>query len=56
MYTYFNPFSLLQPENYGAQKLKLFQPPHLYYLATLPSETNTDAVSMSLLRYYCVYV
>jgi len=38
-------FSLLQQENYGAQNL-LFQPPHLYYVATLPSETNTDAVSM----------
>jgi len=27
----------------GRTKLKLFQPPHLYYVATLPSETNTDA-------------
>ena len=35
-------FSLLQQENYGTQ-IKLFQPPHLYYVATLPSETNTDA-------------
>jgi len=37
-------------------KFKLFQPPHLYYVATLPSETNTDTVSMSLLRHYCVCV
>jgi len=34
--------SLLQQEIYDAQT-KLFQPPHLYYVATLPSETNTDA-------------
>jgi len=24
-------------------KSKSFQPPHLYYVPTLPSETNTDA-------------
>jgi len=36
-------FSLLQREIHDAQKIKLFQPPHLYYDATLPSETNTDA-------------
>jgi len=30
----------------------LLQPPHIYYVATLPSETNTDAVSMSLLRHF----
>jgi len=24
-------------------KTKLFQPPHLYYVATLPSKTNTNA-------------
>ena len=36
-------FSLLQQEIYEAQKFKLFQPPQLYYVATLPSETNTDA-------------
>jgi len=35
-------FSLLQQEIHDAQKL-LFQPPHLYYVATLPSKTNTDA-------------
>jgi len=23
-------------------KIKLFKPPHLYYVATLPSKTNTD--------------
>jgi len=36
-------FSLLQQEIYGAQnKFKLLQPPHLYYVATLPSKTKTD--------------
>jgi len=37
-------FSPLQQEIYGAQKLSYFShAPHLYYVATLPSETNTDA-------------
>jgi len=37
-------FSLkLQQEIYEAQKLSYFSQPHLYYVATLPSETNTDA-------------
>jgi len=35
-------FSLLQQE-INDTKIKLFQPPHLYYAATLPSKTNTDA-------------
>ena len=36
-------FSLLQQEIHDAQKLSYFIPPHLYYDATLPSETNTGA-------------
>ena len=35
-------FSLLQQKNSRHTKIKLFQPPHRYYVATLPSETNTD--------------
>jgi len=56
MYTDFNPFFTVTTRKSWRTKLKLFQLPHLYYVATLPSETNTDAVSMSLLRYYCVCV
>jgi len=37
----FTIFWLLQQEIHDT-KIKLFQPPHLYYVATLPSETNTD--------------
>jgi len=39
----FKFFSPLKKELYEAQKIKSFQPPHLYYVATLPSKTNTDA-------------
>jgi len=56
MYNDFNPFFTVTTRKLCRTKLKLCQPPHLYYVATLPSETNTDAVSMSLLRHYCVCV
>jgi len=42
-------FSLLQLEIHDT-KIKLFQPPHIYYVATLPSETNTNtAISVTCL-------
>ena len=56
MYTDFNPFFTVTTRKLWRTKFKLFQPPYLYYVATLPSKTNTDAVSMSLLRHYCVCV
>jgi len=56
MYTDFNLFFTVTTRKLWHIKLKLFQPPHLYYIATLPSETNTDAVSMSLLHHYSVCV
>ena len=52
MYTDFNPFFTVTTRKLWRTKFKVFHPPHLYYVATLPSETNTDAVSMSLLRHY----
>jgi len=56
MYTDFNPFFTVTTRKLWHTKFKLFQPPHLYYVATLPSDTNTDAVAMSLLRHHCVCV
>ena len=56
MYTDFSPFFTVTTRKLWCTKFMLLQPPHLYYVATLPSETNTDAVSMSLLRHYCVCV
>ena len=52
MYTDFNPFFTVTTRKLWRTKFKLLQPPHLYYDATLPSETNTDAVSMSLLHHF----
>jgi len=49
MYTDFNPFSTVTTGKLWRTKFQLLQPPQLYYVATLPSKTNTDAVSMSLL-------
>ena len=47
-------FSLLQQENYDT-KFKLFQPPHLYYVATLPSETKTDAgINVTITSLLCL--
>jgi len=56
MYTDFNPVFTVTTRKLWRTKLKLFQPPYLYYVATLPRETNTGAISMSLLRHYCVCV
>ena len=50
-------FSLLQQENLGHTKFKLFQPPHLYYVATLPSETNTDAgINVTITSLLCLCI
>jgi len=35
-------FFTVTTRNLWRTKFKLLQPPHLYYVATLPSETNTD--------------
>ena len=43
MYTDFNSFFTVTTRKLWRTKFKLFQPPHLYYVATLPNETNTDA-------------
>jgi len=56
MYTDFNYFFTVTTRKLWRTKFKLFQLPHLYYVVTLPSETNTDAVSMSLLHHYGVCV
>ena len=38
-------------------KFKLFQPPHLYYVATLPSETNTDAgINVTITSLFCLCI
>ena len=47
MYTDFNPFFTITTRKLWHTKFKLFQPPHLYYVATLPSET--------LMLYQCHY-
>ena len=36
-------FFTIVTRNLWSTKIKSFQPPHLYYVATSPSETNTDA-------------
>jgi len=43
MYTDFSPFFTVTTRKLWRTKFKLFQPPHRYYVATLPSETITDA-------------
>jgi len=40
-----------------AQKIKLFQPPHIYYVATLPSEANTDAgINVTITSLLCLCI
>jgi len=56
MYINFYPFFTVTTRKLWRTKLKLFQPPNRYYVATLPSETNTDAVLMSQLRHFFVFV
>ena len=48
MYTDFNPFFTVTTRKLWCTKFELFQPPHLYYVATLPSETT-------LMLYQCHY-
>jgi len=43
IWTDFNNFFTVTTKNLRRTKIKLFPPPHLYCVATLPSETNTDA-------------
>jgi len=43
MYNDFNPFFTVTTRKLWRTKFKSFQAPHLYYVATLPSKTNTDA-------------
>jgi len=43
MNTDFNLFYTVITRQLWRTKFKIFQPPHLYYVATLPSKTNTDA-------------
>jgi len=38
-------------------KFRLFQPPHLYYVATLPSEANTDAgINVTIMSLLCLCI
>jgi len=39
-------------KNLRRTKIKLFQLPHLYYVATLPSKTNTDTGINAMCLFY----